>query len=172
MAAALTAWKSGEGSVAASRGTPVWVTPLGLAALAFSSASMGIQVSYPLDSWSMGWACADAGARTGYCREATRNRVRYVRGVDHGKFTPSSQSNFSKHLTYLPVQIWVELINDPKLFARTHVKSRDHKAGAIFCLFIGGLVARCIIDSLGSGATLGIGAGMRVLGAVWWIFSS
>ena len=69
-------------------------------------------------------------------------------------------------------QIWVELVNDPKLFARTHVKSRDHKAGAILMLFIGGLVARCIIDTIGSPATLGIGAVMRVLGAVWWVFAS
>ncbi|KAL8292749.1 hypothetical protein RQP46_001361 [Phenoliferia psychrophenolica] len=67
--------------------------------------------------------------------------------------------------------IWVELINDPKLFARTHVKSRDHKAGAILMLFIGGLVARCILDTIGAASALGIGAGMRVLGAAWWMWT-
>ncbi|KAK4702146.1 hypothetical protein P7C70_g4079, partial [Phenoliferia sp. Uapishka_3] len=52
MAAALTAWKSGESSFADSRAGPSWITPLGLAALAFASASLGIQVrSFRSISW-------------------------------------------------------------------------------------------------------------------------
>ncbi|KAI9633266.1 uncharacterized protein MKK02DRAFT_39244 [Dioszegia hungarica] len=43
MAAALTAWKSGETGIALERGEPSWHTPLGMAALAFLSATMGIQ---------------------------------------------------------------------------------------------------------------------------------
>ncbi|WWD22660.1 hypothetical protein CI109_107153 [Kwoniella shandongensis] len=43
MAAALTAHFSGESGLASSRGEPSWRTPLGMAALGFLSATMGIQ---------------------------------------------------------------------------------------------------------------------------------
>ncbi|KAJ7609704.1 hypothetical protein FB45DRAFT_943775 [Roridomyces roridus] len=43
MAAALTIWKSGEGSIAAVRGDPSWTSALTYVGLAFMSASLGIQ---------------------------------------------------------------------------------------------------------------------------------
>ncbi|GBE87687.1 hypothetical protein BKA93DRAFT_121656 [Sparassis latifolia] len=43
MAAALAAWKSGQGSVADSRGDPAWTNTLTFVALGFMSASIGLQ---------------------------------------------------------------------------------------------------------------------------------
>ncbi|PSR87375.1 hypothetical protein PHLCEN_2v5192 [Hermanssonia centrifuga] len=43
MSAALCAWKSGQGSVADSRGDPAWSNALTYVAIAFMSASMGLQ---------------------------------------------------------------------------------------------------------------------------------
>jgi uncharacterized membrane protein YoaK (UPF0700 family) len=66
---------------------------------------------------------------------------------------------------------WCELMADPKLFdIRRIVISRDHKIMAIISLFLGGFVGRVLLDIVGSAATLGIGAGIRLLISVWWIF--
>jgi MFS family permease len=43
MAAALSVWKSGQGSIAAVRGDPSWTSALTFVALAFMSASLGVQ---------------------------------------------------------------------------------------------------------------------------------
>lgn len=43
MAAALLVWKSGQGSVASSRGDPAWTDAETFVALGFMSASMGLQ---------------------------------------------------------------------------------------------------------------------------------
>lgn len=43
MAAALTAWKSGQGSVAEIRGDPAWTNTLTFVAIGFMSASLGLQ---------------------------------------------------------------------------------------------------------------------------------
>lgn len=43
MAAALTAWKSGQGSIAEVRGDPAWTDALTFVAIAFMSASLGLQ---------------------------------------------------------------------------------------------------------------------------------
>ncbi|KAJ7098270.1 hypothetical protein C8R44DRAFT_811194 [Mycena epipterygia] len=43
MGAALTVWKSGQGSIAAVRGDPSWTNALTFVALAFMSASLGVQ---------------------------------------------------------------------------------------------------------------------------------
>ncbi len=43
MAAALTAWKSGQGSIAEVRGDPAWSNALTFVAIAFMSASLGLQ---------------------------------------------------------------------------------------------------------------------------------
>jgi hypothetical protein len=60
---------------------------------------------------------------------------------------------------------------DPKLFdIRRVVISRDHKILAIVSLFLGGFIGRVLIDIVGSAATLGIGAGIRLLISVWWAF--
>ena len=60
---------------------------------------------------------------------------------------------------------------DPKLFQLNRfVISRDHKFIAIISLFIGGFVGRALIDAAGAAATLGVGTGLRLLIAIWWLF--
>lgn len=67
--------------------------------------------------------------------------------------------------------VWCELMADPKLFNFRHrVITRDHKFIAIGALFLGGFVGRAIIDAAGAAATLGVGTGMRIVIALWWIF--
>lgn len=128
MAAALCCLYSREADVAESRGDPSWANPLGLAALGFCSASLGIQ----------------------------------------GIIGKRLNTQFATAVVL--TTIWVELVNDPLLFARRAVKSRDHKASAVAMLFIGGLVSRALLDTIGSSATLGIAAGLRVLGSIGWFW--
>ena len=40
----------------------------------------------------------------------------------------------------------------------------------VVALFLGGFVGRAIIDAAGAAATLGVGTGMRVVIAIWWLF--
>ncbi|KAJ2968729.1 hypothetical protein NUW54_g13129 [Trametes sanguinea] len=73
--------------------------------------------------------------------------------------------------TVVLTTVWCELMADPKLLNfRQRVISRDHKLIAIFALFLGGFVGRAIIDAKGAAATLGVGTGMRVVIAIWWLF--
>ncbi|KAH8076012.1 hypothetical protein BXZ70DRAFT_963536 [Cristinia sonorae] len=73
--------------------------------------------------------------------------------------------------TIVLTTVWCELMTDPKLFSlRMGVISRDHKIIAIFALFFGGFVGKALIDSVGSAGTLGIGTGIKVLIAFWWLF--
>ena len=74
-------------------------------------------------------------------------------------------------LSVVLTTVWCELMADPKLFNFRHrVVTRDHKFIAIFALFLGGFVGRAIIDAAGAAATLGVGTGMRVVIAFWWLF--
>ena len=67
--------------------------------------------------------------------------------------------------------VWCELMADPKLFKLNRlVISRDHKIIGIVALFIGGFASRAILDKIGSAGTLGVGTGIRVLVAIWWLF--
>ena len=73
--------------------------------------------------------------------------------------------------TVVLTTVWCELMADPKLFQfRKFVISRDHKLLAIFALFFGGFVGRAVIDAASAAAALGLGAGLRALIAVWWLF--
>ena len=73
--------------------------------------------------------------------------------------------------TVVLTTVWCELMADPKLLNfRQRVISRDHKLIAIVALFLGGFVGRAIIDAVGAAGTLGVGTGMRVVIAVWWLF--
>ena len=63
---------------------------------------------------------------------------------------------------------WLELFNHPELLKFARVRSRDHKAGAIIGLFLGGMTGRIVVDRLGSAAAFGICAGLRALGALGW----
>ncbi|KAM5534719.1 hypothetical protein V8D89_011583 [Ganoderma adspersum] len=129
MAAALTAWKSGQGSVAEVRGDPAWSNALTFVAVGFMSASMGLQ------------------------------------GI-MGK-----RVNTQFATTVVLTTVWCELMADPKLFTFNKIViSRDHKVIAIVTLFLGGFVGRAIIDAAGAAAALGVGTGLRLLIAFWWLF--
>ncbi|KAI0659016.1 hypothetical protein C8Q70DRAFT_916304 [Cubamyces menziesii] len=129
MAAAIAAWKSGQGSVAEIRGDPAWTNALTFVAVGFMSASLGLQ------------------------------------GI-MGK-----RVNTQFATTIVLTTVWCELMADPKLLNfRQRVITRDHKLIAIVALFLGGFVGRAIIDAVGAASTLGVGTGMRVVIAVWWLF--
>ena len=73
--------------------------------------------------------------------------------------------------TVVLTSVWCELVADPKLFnVRGRVISRDHKALAIFALFIGAFLGRAILAEIGSAGALGIATAIRVLLAFGWLF--
>ncbi|OJA17140.1 hypothetical protein AZE42_05096 [Rhizopogon vesiculosus] len=66
---------------------------------------------------------------------------------------------------------WCELISNPKLLhVRRLVTSRDHQILTVACFVAGGFVGRVSLDKIGSANTLGIGAGIRLVIGVWWLF--
>ena len=65
---------------------------------------------------------------------------------------------------------WVELVGDPKLFCRGFVKTREHRVYAILSAFVGGFTAFAILDRISDAGAFGIGAGIRILVAVGWLF--
>lgn len=65
--------------------------------------------------------------------------------------------------------VWCELMADPNLFRLHLVKSRDMKFIAVGVLFLGGLVGRLILDSIGFTAAFVIGSALRVLIALLWL---
>lgn len=76
-------------------------------------------------------------------------------------------------LAYSPVvltTVWIELMADPKLFFRKKVITRDHKLIAAGALFLGGFVSRSILDKIGADSALGVGAGIRLLITLSWLF--
>jgi len=63
-----------------------------------------------------------------------------------------------------------KLVTDPKLFyVRAMHKPRDYKILGLFGLFIGGLTGRALANTIGPAATLGLGAGLRLLIALSWL---
>ncbi|THH23279.1 hypothetical protein EUX98_g7897 [Antrodiella citrinella] len=129
MAAAISVWKSHQGSIADERSNPAWTNVFTFVTVGFMSASLGLQ------------------------------------GI-MGK-----RVNTQFATTIVLTTVWCELMADPKLFQlRLGVISRNHKLIAIFSLFTGGFVGRALIDSIGSAGTLGVGTGMRLLIAFWWLF--
>ncbi|KAJ6532751.1 hypothetical protein DFH09DRAFT_1182173 [Mycena vulgaris] len=71
--------------------------------------------------------------------------------------------------TIVLTTVWVELVTDPRLFARSKVITRDHKLIAAAALFGGAFVGRAILAQIGAAGALGVGAGLRVLITVAWI---
>ncbi|KAH9077920.1 hypothetical protein EDB83DRAFT_2346989 [Lactarius deliciosus] len=72
--------------------------------------------------------------------------------------------------TIVLTTVWCELMADPKLFVLRPVTTRDHKILGIAALFVGGFCSRAILQAIGSPASLGIAAGLRVLIALSWFF--
>jgi hypothetical protein len=59
---------------------------------------------------------------------------------------------------------------DPKLFHLGPVISRDHKIYAIIALFLGGFLGRALLQASDSAVTLGVGAGLRALIALSFLW--
>ena len=56
------------------------------------------------------------------------------------------------------------------LFSRRWVKSRDMRIVGAFCIFVGGFIGRTLVDQIGAAGALGVGAGIRLLIALSWLF--
>ncbi|BGP34961.1 hypothetical protein JCM10296v2_006785 [Rhodotorula toruloides] len=65
--------------------------------------------------------------------------------------------------------IWVELVNDPKLFAAEYVKSRDHRIFAVFFTFLGGLCSAGIVFASSSAVAFGACTGIRLISMLSWL---
>ncbi|ORX34487.1 hypothetical protein BD324DRAFT_583432 [Kockovaella imperatae] len=66
---------------------------------------------------------------------------------------------------------WVELFNDPFLFAFRYAPSRDVRIGGILAVFVGAFCSRGLIATkCGMTGTLGIMIGLRGLQIVWFCF--
>jgi len=151
MAAAVCIWKSGEGSIAKERGQPSWTNQLSFVGMAFMSASLGVQGVV-----------------------AKRLNTQFGTTSTFYLFFPSTffhfRSPLTRHLVVVLTTVWVELAADPQLFHFGKVKGRDHKLLAAAGLFLGAVSARFGLSSIGSAAVLGIGVGIRVLIAIWFVF--
>ncbi|GAA5953481.1 hypothetical protein JCM21900_005679 [Sporobolomyces salmonicolor] len=65
--------------------------------------------------------------------------------------------------------IWVELVNEPKLFALKLVKSRDHRIIGVFSVFLGGMCSAAIVFATNSATALGVAAGIRIISMLSWL---
>jgi hypothetical protein len=149
MAAAISLWKSGEGSVSSSRDVPAWTNASTYACLGLISMSMGLQ-------GIMGKRLSTQFATT---------------STSHPPFFLLRQvANEDNHLKVVLTTVWCELMADPRLFSGRRVASRDLKVIAVSALFVGGFCSRAILQAIGSPASLGIGTGIRVLIALSWFF--
>ena len=59
---------------------------------------------------------------------------------------------------------------DPALFDWRRVSTRDRKLIAAFSVFLGGFAGRALVDQIGAAGALGVGAGIRFLVGLGWIF--
>ena len=66
--------------------------------------------------------------------------------------------------------VWVELVNDPKLFFLGKNQVRDHKSLGVLALFVGALIGRAIIDQIGAEGCLGVAAGLRIVGIAGFLW--
>lgn len=66
---------------------------------------------------------------------------------------------------------WVEIFNDPFLFAFKRVPSRDIRVAGVFFLFFGAFVSRAITNKIDAAGALAVLCGFRLLQTVWWTLS-
>ncbi|KZV80260.1 hypothetical protein EXIGLDRAFT_733362 [Exidia glandulosa HHB12029] len=67
--------------------------------------------------------------------------------------------------------IWVQIMSDPNLFKlNRRMLARDSRLLAVLFLLIGGIVGRALMNTIGDSSTLAIGAGIRALIAIFWLF--
>ncbi|KAF8510659.1 hypothetical protein BU17DRAFT_77645 [Hysterangium stoloniferum] len=72
--------------------------------------------------------------------------------------------------TIVLTTVWCELMAEPKLFRASLVRSRDLKVIAVASLFVGGFAGRALVDKFGDSVTFAIGAGIRVIIALMWLW--
>ncbi|KAJ6616491.1 hypothetical protein B0H10DRAFT_1799484 [Mycena sp. CBHHK59/15] len=73
--------------------------------------------------------------------------------------------------TVVLTAVWVELVSDPGLFKlRNRIASRDYKIVALIALFIGAILARLVMGTIGAAGALGFAAFIRYLVAIVWIY--
>ncbi|KWU41830.1 hypothetical protein RHOSPDRAFT_22260, partial [Rhodotorula sp. JG-1b] len=65
--------------------------------------------------------------------------------------------------------VWVELVNDPKLFALKLVKSRDHRLLAVLFTFLGGMCSSGIVFASSSAVAFGAATGLRLISVLMWL---
>ncbi|WWC92918.1 uncharacterized protein L201_007881 [Kwoniella dendrophila CBS 6074] len=126
--ASLLSHFSNESGLANGRGHPSWISPCGMTALAFLSATMGLQ-------GAVGLRLASPVATT----------------------VPLTST-------------WIDIFNDPFLFAFRSVRTRDIRFAGAISLIFGAFVSRAILGVIGSAATIGIVAGFRSILLMWWFF--
>ncbi|KAL0253825.1 hypothetical protein I308_101203 [Cryptococcus tetragattii IND107] len=65
---------------------------------------------------------------------------------------------------------WVEIFNDPLLFAFKYTPSRDIRIAGGFSVLLGAFISRAILDASSSAGTCGVLAGLRMVQFIWWFF--
>jgi hypothetical protein len=152
MVAAIVIWKSGQGSVAETRGTPAWTNALTFAGIGFMSAALGLQ--------------GVMGKRLNTQFTTTSEYPRCSLPILH----PDTDITLHPPPVVLTT-VWCELFTDPQLFNfRKTVLSRDLKVLEAVVLFLGGFIARAILDQIGAAGALGVGTGLRLLVTFSWLF--
>lgn len=64
---------------------------------------------------------------------------------------------------------WVEIFNDPSLFA-LRSPSRDVRVAGVLSVLVGAFIARALLGVIGGGGTTGVLCALRVLQLFWWAF--
>ncbi|KAL7420416.1 hypothetical protein Q5752_005387 [Cryptotrichosporon argae] len=64
---------------------------------------------------------------------------------------------------------WVEIANDPLLFAPRAVASRDVRLAGVAALVVGAFVSRALIGPAGDAGTIGVLCALRIAQTVWWV---
>lgn len=140
LAAVVTIWCNGDHPASS-------INPLSFVALAFISASLGVQgIQGKRLNTQFGTTSAYAQLKSG---------VICINAVS----------------TVVLTSVWIELVSDPGLFKlRQKVASRDHKVMAAASLFVGAFCGMVLVGKIGVAGTLGVAVGVRVLIATSWIF--
>ncbi|GEM10707.1 hypothetical protein Rt10032_c12g4724 [Rhodotorula toruloides] len=149
MAAALCAHFSHESSVAEFRTNASWRNAKGMAALGFASASLGLQ----------GIVAKRLNSTSSYS-------FRFIQPLT--ALVSDLAANFATSVVLTTV--WVELVNDPKLFVAKYVKSRDHRIMAVFFTFLGGMCSAGIVFASSSAAAFGACTVIRLVSVLSWLF--
>jgi len=71
--------------------------------------------------------------------------------------------------TVVLTTVYVDLFNDPALFARRLVKTRDHRILGVVAAFTGGMCSAGIVFASSSAVAFGVAAGLRLIAALAWL---